>query len=258
MLNIKKTVLSIVFIQVLLCYAQAQVITLKSGKVFNGEIIERAKDYIKVKYSELEVYYENKYIKSIEEEPVHEPVAATQVQKPAGGDDLPSLKKAIELAAAGNFSEARQMLEKQLDDIKGALSILDAVEGGSLSRQFAVYLFEGSLHIINEEYRLAATSLEKAWEISPQDADVNFNLGFVYFSLGEYDKSIAYLSVVLKFQPEDTAAYELIAKDYCNIGEYQKAKDNLSLAGELLKKNGDEKGASRIDELLRIVSEITP
>jgi len=87
---------------------------------------------------------------------------------------------------------------------------------------------------------------------------VNFNLGFVYFSLGEYDKSIAYLSVVLKFQPEDTAAYELIAKDYCNIGEYQKAKDNLSLAGELLKKNGDEKGASRIDELLRIVSEITP
>ena len=83
---------------------------------------------------------------------------------------------------------------------------------------------------------MALTSLEKAWEINPKDPDVNFYLGFAYYSLKEYEKSIVYLFAVLKLQPDDTGAYELIAKAYCNVGEFQKAKESLLIAKEILKR----------------------
>jgi tetratricopeptide (TPR) repeat protein len=252
----KKSAFFIIFILLSLSSAEAEVITLKSGKVFNGEIVEKTKDYIRVKYNGLEIYYENKYIKSIENPQPDD--SAASIQKEKVEEALPSSNKGIELAAAGNFTEARQEFEKQLSDIKGGLSILDAVENGSISKEYAAYLFQGSLHIIKREYNLAIASLEKAWEINPKDPDVNFNLGFAYYSLREYEKSVAYLFVVLKFQPDDTEAYELIAKAYYSLGEYQKAKDNLVIAKTLLTKNDDKNGAAHIDELLQAVSAVTP
>jgi tetratricopeptide (TPR) repeat protein len=257
MFKIKEAAASIIFVCLSLRCAGAETITLKSGKVFDAEIIEKAKDYIKVKYNGLEIYYENKYIQSIENPQPVEPATAAQ-KETLVSESEPALKKGMELAAAGNLVEARQEFEKQFNDLKGALSILDAVEKGSLSRELAAYLFQGSLHILNKEYELAKAPLEKAWEMDPKDPDVNYNLGFVYFSLREYDKSIAYLIVTLKFQPDDVSAYELIAKDYCNIGEYQKARENLLIARELSKKNGDENELAQINELIRIVETITP
>ncbi len=245
------------FIVLLFGSAAAETITLKSGKVFNGEIIERAKDYVKVRYNGLEIYYENKYIQSIDNQNPVEPAAAAQKETPAQEAAL-SFKAGMELAAAGNLTEAREEFEKQLNDLKGALSILDAVEKGSLNKELAIYLFQGSLHMLDKEYEQAKASFEKAWEMDPKDPDVNYNLGFACFSLGEYDKSIAYLFVALKFQPDDTSAYELIAKDYCSVGEYQKAKENLLVARELFKKNGEESGLAHINELIRIVETIVP
>jgi tetratricopeptide (TPR) repeat protein len=225
--------------------------------VFNGEIIEKTKDYIRVKYNGLEIYYENKYIKSIEDLNTDEPTVIKQEEKPAQ-EMAPSLNKAIELGATGNFVQARQEFGKQFNDAKGGLSILEAVEKGSISKEYAAYLFQGSLHIIKQEYGLAIASLEKAWEINPKDPDVNFNLGFAHYSLGEYNKSIAYLYAALKLQPLDTEAYELIAKVYYNIGEFQKAKGSLLIARELLKKNGDENAVAHVDELLQTVAAVTP
>lgn len=254
--RVKITVLSIIVILFFLCSAEAALITLKSGKVIDGEIIERARDYIKVKYNEFEVYYENKYIKSIENQPADAVVGVRQ--KENAPQEEASFKKGLELASAGNLDEASQEFKKQLNDIKSGLSILDAVEKGSISREFAIYVFQGSLHIVNQEYNLAVTSFEKAWEINPKDPDVNFNLGFACYSLGEYEKSIIYLYAALKLQPDDIGAYELIAKAYCNVGEFQKAKENLVIAKELSEKNGDEKNVVHIDELLRVVAAVTP
>jgi len=230
--------------------AAGETITLKSGKVFNGEIIEKTKDYIRVKYNGLEIYYENKYIKSIEDLKTDAPKVVPEAASP--------FNKGIELAAQGNFIQARQEFQKQLNDIKDGLSILDAVENGSISKEYAAYLFQGALHIVREEYQLAIKILEKAWEINPKDPDVNFNLGFAYYSLKEYEKSIAYLFVALKFQPVDTQAYELIARDYYSLGEYQKAKENLLIARKLLSKNEDGSGVAHIDELLQTVAIVTP
>jgi tetratricopeptide (TPR) repeat protein len=257
MLKIKATVLFIIFIPLFLRSAEAEVITLKSGKVFNGEIVERAKDYIRVKYNGFEIYYENKYIKSIESQQSDMPIAITQKEKAV--EKVSSfLNKGIDLALAGNFDEARQEFKKQLNDAKGGLDILDAVEKGVISKEYATYLFQGSWHIIKEEYNLAIASLEKAWEINPKDPDVNFNLGFCHYSLGEYDKTIAYLYAALKLQPDDTEAYELIARTYYNLGEYQKARENLLMDRELLKKNGDENGVAYITKLLETVATVIP
>jgi len=257
MLKAKSILLPIIFNLLFFCSVQAEVITLKSGKVIDGEIVERTKDYIRVKYNGLKIYYENKYIKSIDNQQPDVTAAVRQKEKIAE-EGPASFKSGIEFAAAGNFNAARQEFEKQLNDIKGGLNILDALEKGSISKDYAIYLFQGSLHLINEEYNLAIVSLEKAWEINPKDPDVNYNLGSAYFSLGEYNKSIVYLYATLKLLPDDIEAYELIAKDYYNIGDNQKAKDNLLAAKELFKKNGDENGVAHISELLHSVTAITP
>ncbi|MFA5276333.1 MAG: tetratricopeptide repeat protein [Candidatus Omnitrophota bacterium] len=249
MLKLIETVSATIFIFLLFSPVGAEVITLKSGKVIDGEIVERANDCIKVKYNGYEIYYENKYIKNIGGLREDVPAAITQKEKIAEDTTL-SLKKGMELASAGKFDEARKELENQLNGIKGGLSILDAVEKGSISKEYATYLFQGSLHIINGEYNLAVASLEKAWEINPKDPDVNYNLGFVYYSLGEYKKSALYLYVALKLQPDDTEAYELLAKAHYNIGKYQKAKESLLMARELFKKSGDEDSITRMNSLL--------
>ena len=252
MLKIKGIVSATIFIMLFFCPAWADVITLKSGKAIEGEIVERAKDYIKVKYGGNEIYYENKYINSIESGSTDAPGAITQKEKVAEGT-IPSFKKGVELASAGKFDEARQEFEKQLNNIKGGLGILDAVDKGSISKEFATYLFQGSLYIINKEYNLAVAPLEKAWEANPKDPDVNYNLGFVYYALGEYKKSVLYLYATLKLQPDDTDAYELLAKSYYNIGEYQKAKESLLVAKELFKKNNDEYAIARMNSLLEMI-----
>ena len=289
MLKMKDIVSAVACILLFSCSARAEIITLKSGKVIDGEIVEKDKDSIRVKYNGYMIYYENKYIKSIEtkDAPVAGPTAAeTQIVAPqatgiptaeakatetptveaqAAGTDAPvtitqkdgpgkdiisSFKKGLELASAGKFEEAKQEFQKQLNDIKGALDILDAAEKGSISKEYATYLFQGSLHIMDEEYALALASLEKAWEINPKDPDVNYNLGFVCYSLGEYNKSIAYLYATLNLQPDDTGAYELLAKAYYNLGEYQKAKEDLLVARELFKKGNNDDGVVRMNNIL--------
>jgi len=252
----RSIVLAIIFILLLSCSAWAEVVTLKSGKVIDGEIVERTKDYIKIRCNGQEVYYENKYIKTIEGANTDASVVNTQEEKSAQ-DTMSSFKKGIELASAGKFDEARKEFEKQLDDVKSGLNILDAVDKGSISKEYATYLFQGSLHMMDGEYKQAIASFEQAWEINPKDPDVNYNLGSANYSLGEYQKSVAYLFATLKLQPDDTDAYELIAKAYYNTGELQKAKEYLLIAKELFKKSGDEDGAARMDGFLQAIQSQT-
>jgi tetratricopeptide (TPR) repeat protein len=216
---------------------RAEVITLKSGKVINSEILERTENSIKVKVNGNEIYYENKYIKNIE----------------ADEETGNSFKKGVKRAAEGKFDEARQEFEKQVNDIQGSLAILEAAGKGSISKKYAVYLFQGSLHLMNKEYHQGIMSFEQAWEIDPKDPDVNYNLGSAYYSLGEYEKSTAYLSAVLKYLPDDTDAHELIAKAAYNRGKFPEAKERILSARKLFEKGGDREGVVRMDGFLAMM-----
>jgi tetratricopeptide (TPR) repeat protein len=228
--------------------ASAETIILKSGKVIEGEIIERNKDYIKVRYGGSEIYYENKYVKNIEPP---QPSVSQMDDKKDRETTTASLNKGLELASAGRFDEAKLEFEKLRSDSEGALGIIKSAEGGSITKEFAISLFQGSLYMMDGDYNSARISLEKAWEINPKDPDVNYNLGFVYYALEEYQKASVYLFAALKLCPDDIEAYKLIAKAYYHIGERQKAKDSLLIARELLRKNGNESETERFAELLQ-------
>jgi len=240
----------IIFILFFASGALAETITLKSGKVIEGEILERNKDYIKISTGGKDIYYENKYIKSFG---VVKPVEIS----PEPGDPAEAVsgfKKGLELASAGKLDEAEVEFKKELSDINGSLSVLKKVKNGAITREFAIYLFQGSLYSMEEKYHEAAVSLEKAWEMNPKDPDVNFNLGACYFLLNDYQKSIIYLFAALKLAPEDLQAYELLAKAYYNTGKYQEAKESLLTVKALYQKNGDGESVTRIDNILNSMS----
>jgi len=170
-----------------------------------------------------------------------------------GPSNTTGFKKGVRLAAEGRFEEAQKELDGELTDINGALSILSDLNKGAISKEYAAYLFEGSLYLMDGKYPEAVTSLEKAWEINPKDPDVNYNLGSAYFYLKEYQKSIVYLFTALKLQPEDLQAYELIAKAYYNTGQYQKAKEILLIAKKIFQNNGNQDGVAQVDKLLETI-----
>jgi len=250
-----KKILLIFLLLMVPLFSFAETIILKSGKVIEGEIIEKNKDYIKVRYEGSEIYYENKYVKSIE--PTQPSVSQTEDKKDSGKETTAaSLKSGLELASAGRFDEAKLEFEKLRSDSEGALGIIKSAEGGSITKEFAISLFQGSLYMMNGDYNSARISLEKAWEINPKDPDVNYNLGFVYYALEEYQKAAVYLFAALKLCPDDIEAYELIANAYYHIGEREKAKDSLLIARKLLEKNKDEARIAKLDQLLQMISKV--
>ena len=230
--------------------ALAETVTLKSGKVIEGEILEKNKDYIKISTGGKDIYYENKYIKSFGE--VKPDVTPAESDNSAKTSD--SLKTGLELASAGRFDEAEEQFKKDLNNINGSLSVLKELKKGAITKEFAAYLFQGSLYSMEEKYAEAAASLEKAWEINPKDPDINFNLGVCYFLLNDYQKAIVYLFTTLKLEPEDLQAYELLAKAYYNTGKYQEAKESLLTVKALYQKNGDQDSVTRINNILNSMS----
>ena len=230
-----------VVLALLVCLFQSdlsfgEVVFLKSGKVIDGEIVEKAKDYIKVKYNGLEVYYENKYIQKIESQGPDS--ALTQSKQAYEVPDTSAataayLKKGLELASQEDFQRAEAEFRREIIDINGALGILDDLKNGLISKEYAVSLFQSSLYLMDGENKKAIAVLEKAWEINPKDPDVNYNLGAAWFSLKDYQRAVFYLFAALKLRPEDTQAHELIAKAYYNLGQYEKAKESFSAARSL-------------------------
>jgi len=228
--------------------ALAETVILKSGKVIEGKIIEKNKDYIKISTGGKDIYYMNKYIKSIEE---IKPSAVSLESGDSANKTACGLKKGLELASEGKFDEAEEQFKKEQSDINGSLSVLKEAKKGNITKEFAAYLFQGSLYSMEEKYNEAVASLEKAWEINPKDPDVNFNLGACYFLLNDYEKSIVYLFTALKLEPEDLQAYELLAQAYYNTGKYQQAKESLLTVKTLYQKNGDEDSVTRINNILK-------
>lgn len=252
MAKIKYLVLTSGLFSLFFSWVFADTITLKSGKVIEGEIIEKNKDYIKVRYQGTEIYYENKYVKDIETKSSLDSVL--EKSEEAYPQEYFSFKKGLELAASGKFTEAKLLYEKLLADSESALSLIKEVETGAVSKEFALFFFQGLLYLVKEEYASAKTALEKAWEIIPHDADVNYNLAFVNFVLEEYQKAKVYLFAVLKLRPDDTQAYELLANTYYNLGDAEKAKESLLIAQRIFTKSGEEQEVQRLERLLQLIA----
>ena len=111
---------------------------------------------------------------------------------------------------------------------------------------------------MNGDYQKAITSLEKAWEINPNDPSVNYNLGIANFSIKDYKKASIYFLVVLKSHPDDAEVYALLGKSYYFMGQYQQAKENLLIARLLLQKKGDLDSLVEINNILQSIPSGNP
>ena len=124
----KKIIYIILSILFLANTSMAEVITLKSGKMIKGKIIERIGDYIKVDCEGTEIYYENKYIQFIQEDKPAEPQAEAENNlenaEPAINQDFlpgeikPSNPVPVKVKSPEPKIEDKKPIEKPKHDVK--------------------------------------------------------------------------------------------------------------------------------------------
>jgi len=235
--------------------AFAEIVILNSGKIIRGKIIERNKDYIKIKFDGNEAYYENKYIKSIEDD--SQEAVSLGVQTPETASSY--LGKGLKLGSEGKFEEAQEefgkgaVLDSSNPSINEAIGVLEDLKKGIVTKEYTSYLFQGAFYLINGDYQKAIIPLEKAWEINPNDSNVNYNLGISNYSIKDYKKAAVYFLLVLKLHPDDAEVYVLLGKCYYFLNQYQQAKENLLIAKLLFQKKGDLDSLVEINNILQSI-----
>jgi tetratricopeptide (TPR) repeat protein len=223
--------------------AGAEKITLKSGKVLEAPIIEENQEFIKIDYNGTPLYYDRKYILSIEGEAVYNSADAY-------------LGKALEAGSAGKYDEAETLLKKADklypgdQNIGGALDIIDGLKANKINNEYAQSLFKGSYYMMSEDYSQAIPFLEKAAEVDPQQQEVYYNLGSAYYSMGNYNKAIEYLNRVIELKPEDADSLRLLGSAYWMLQYPDKAKEKFIVAMVLYRKRGDLENAESISRLI--------
>jgi tetratricopeptide (TPR) repeat protein len=91
----------------------------------------------------------------------------------------------------GNFAQAAEAFEVATKYAKG-----------NRSRQQA-YSGLGTTHARLNRWVEAEKALKVAYDIEPNDPDVNQNLGFVYRQLHQYDKAVLHTTIALNSRPND-------------------------------------------------------
>ncbi len=237
---------------------RAETVILKSGKQIEGKVIEETGDYIRVDSGGRALYFERKYIKSINDIPnVVQAKPPTEEEKELSVIEVsPYLKRGLEYASQARFVEAEAELNKGLEvnrsdyNIRGTLAILADVKAGKVNQDYAVYLFKGSRYLLDGEYKPAIFNLEKALQLKPGDLDIFYNLGVAYYYTKEYQKAIECFQKNLEVHPDDAEAYWFIGNVYYSAGHFIQAKDNLVKSKELFTALGDTQSVNEIVKML--------
>ncbi|OGX16324.1 MAG: hypothetical protein A2166_04205 [Omnitrophica WOR_2 bacterium RBG_13_41_10] len=256
----------------------AETVTLKSGKKIDGTILEKTDQYIKLEVEGTPIYYELKYIQSIQEDKL-EPQ-----------DALYYLKEGLRYGSEAKFKEAEEEFQKGLKinpsdyNLTEALKMVTDLKQGRINSDYAVYLFKGSRYLIDanyqgaikefqqalklrpedpdlnyyagisyysqEEYQNAIDYLRRAQEKKPDDDEINYYLGASHYSLDQYEDAINYLKKAVDINPDDAQAYAIIGASYYSLGQNEQAKENFNRAQQLFQKAGDYLKAKDIEDFL--------
>lgn len=85
----------------------------------------------------------------------------------------------------------------------------------------------------------ALENFMKALEGDPEDPDYNFNVAYLLWKRGEYEKAAGYFRRVLEIEPDDAEAAQLLR--WCLERRGPRQGDRLSSARERLKQNFEER-----------------
>lgn len=248
-------------------------VILKSGKKIEGEIIEQTEDYIKLDSDGSPLYYQRKYIQSIE-----------------AGNASAYFKSGLEYASAGKFQEAEKEFRKGLginpndNNLNEVIKIIESLKEGNISKEYALPLLKGSNFLLNGKYKEAIAEFNEALKLNSSSSDIYYYLGICYYSLDDYAQAIAnlkkamekdpdnpdlyyylgasnysigkfkeavnYLQKALDMSPDDGVVYSVLGLCNYALGQSEIAKQNLNKAKELLKAKGDYLKVLEVEEFL--------
>ena len=90
-----------------------------------------------------------------------------------------------------------------------ALEVLRQVPDGQAETARARY-YEGSSHMMLNDYEAAVVNLESALALEPQNTGVLYALGVAYYKLGNLAVAKGYFGAVLEINPNDEQAKGLL------------------------------------------------
>lgn len=150
--------------------------------------------------------------------------------------------------------------------------LLDQLSGRTPSEQFEITLRYGLSAMKTDRFVEAKKGLLMAKNLDPNHFEVNFNLGFIYFTQKEYEKAVPFLRKALVTQPDNVTALKHLGYTLQNLRKYQEAlpclkkvldvqpdnKDALFAMGECFYEIGSNDQALKIFTHLRVSPEIGP
>jgi tetratricopeptide (TPR) repeat protein len=90
-----------------------------------------------------------------------------------------------------------------------SLEVLQGIPNGVIQDWHLPY-YTATAHVMLKEYKLAAPILEEALLLNPQETQILFELGVVYFKLGKLGLSKGYFAAVVEIDPTNEEASGLM------------------------------------------------
>jgi len=145
-------------------------------------------------------------------------------------------KKGVEHASQGKFEEAKKEFNKALDIYQfdkvatEHLAILKDMEEGIIDETYAIHIFKGERHTLNNKHQQAVAEFQKAIQINPNYAIAYSSLGLVYFYIGQNQQAITELQKAIDIKPTKITWRNDIGIVYNALGQNQQAVAELQNA----------------------------
>ena len=229
--------------------AFCETIILKSGKKIEGEILEQTGDYIKVGLDGSAVYFQRKYIQSIEAgnkiytSQAPSLVLQSEVES-TSEDSAVYFKRGLEYASVGKFQEAEQAFRKGLGinqtdhNLNEIIKIIENLKNGKISKEYAIFLFKGSNFLLNGQYKEAVSEFDEALKLNSSNSDIYYYLGVCHYSLNDYAEAITNLKKSMEMEPDNPDLYYYLGTSNYSIGEFKEAANYLQKALEMSPNDG--------------------
>jgi tetratricopeptide (TPR) repeat protein len=91
----------------------------------------------------------------------------------------------------------------------------------------------GRLFFIKEDYEQAITHFKKLLENNPDDFDANLNTANAYLSMEKFDESIPYYQKAVEIKPDNVNAWNNLGVAYVRAGQQEKGEAAFKKADEL-------------------------
>ena len=257
-------------------FTYPETITLKSGKVIEGEITGFTDTYIRVDLDGTPLFYYLKVIESIEGQQPQDFLEAKEVPAPA---DSLYFDKGLDFVLKAKFDEAEVAFKKSLesnlltDPTNAALKILQDQKKGLIDKEYTVLLFRGiharingedekavgfykraiavnplypeayvnlgNLHALLGQFEEAIAAYEKFIALVPDDADVFYNLGVSYLGAGKTEGATKYFERAIELNPKDVEVYNRLGVMYAHLGDFEKTVEYFTKSLQLNPKDAD-------------------